>query len=71
MIVATPLTAPARRADRAPASLRTAIRTAEQLLADTVDDVNPDTPARTLLDCTGQYRAQLAALVAACRSYTD
>ncbi len=71
MIVAPPLNASARRADRAQASLRAAIRAAEQLLADTVDEVNPDTPPRTLLACTEQYRAQLAALVAACRSHAD
>jgi len=66
MIVAPALNASARRADRAQASLRAAIRAAEQLLADTVDEVNPDTPPRTLLDYTEQYRAQIAALVAAC-----
>ncbi len=71
MIVATPLNASAHCAGRSQASLHTAIRAAEQLLADTVHDVNPDTPPRTLLDCTGQYRAQLAALVAACHSHTD
>ncbi len=71
MIVAPPLNASAHCADRGQTSLQTAIRAAEQLLADTVDDVNPDTPAQALLDCIEQYRAQLAALVAACRSHAD
>ena len=71
MIAGPALNASVASADRAQASLHTAIRAAEQLLADTVDDVNPDTPAQAPLDHTGQYRAQLAALVAACRSHTD
>ncbi len=43
------------------------IADAEQLLAGTADSMNPDTPAPVLLACLAQYRAYLAALVAASR----
>ena len=54
--------------DREQATIQTAIRSAEQLLADTVHKINPDTPIRTLHACIARYRVQLAELVAACRS---
>lgn len=44
---------------------RAALAAAEQLLASTVDDIHPGTPAPKLLAFLTRYRAHLAALVAA------
>jgi hypothetical protein len=44
-----------------------ALAGARQLLADTVDTINPGTPAAKLLACLQRYRAHLAILVAASR----
>ncbi len=49
---------------------QSAVAAAEQLLAGTADTVNPGTPAPVLLACLAQYRAHLAALVAASRDRT-
>ena len=44
-----------------------ALDAAERLLAETVEDISPDTPAPALLACIARYRAQLATLAAAYR----
>ncbi len=46
---------------------RSALRTAEDFLADTAEAITPETPARDLLRYAGLYRSHLAALVAAAR----
>jgi hypothetical protein len=47
-----------------------ALAAARQLLAGTVDTINPGTPAAELLACLERYRRHLAALVAASRPDT-
>lgn len=46
--------------------LEAALATARELLASTVEAVNPGTPRRELFAYLTQYRARLASLVAAC-----
>jgi hypothetical protein len=70
MYPAPSLIAHPRLADDAQTAVETSLRTAERFLADTVESVSPATPAPELLGVTARYRAQLAALVAVCRSRT-
>lgn len=50
--------------------IEAALVAVEQLLADTVDAVDPDTPASELLKYTTRYRSNLSVLVTLCREET-
>lgn len=52
----------------APTELASALAAARELLAKTVEAVNPGTPRRDLFAQVTQYRARLAGLVAACQA---
>jgi hypothetical protein len=49
------------------ASLHITLTAAEQVLADTIETVNPGMPARELLGYAERLRAHLSALAAVCR----
>lgn len=51
-----------------PTELASALAAARELLARTVEAVNPSTPRRDLFAHVTQYRARLAGLVAACQT---
>ena len=61
------MTAAQHRDSQQPTDKRAVLTAAAQFLADTAESVHPGLPAPALLEYATRYRAQLAALVAACR----